>query len=35
MSTDEDKFSAYLVVDLVLLPTSASSAMLDDKFSAD
>ena len=37
MSTDADKFSANLVVELVPLPTSASSApFIDDgKFSAD
>ena len=35
MSTDADKLSADLVVELVLLPTSAFSTMSNVKFLAD
>ena len=35
MSTDVDMFSADLVVKLIPLPISASSAMSDGEFSAD
>ena len=35
MSTDANKFSADLVVDLILLPTPASLAISDNKFLAN
>ena len=35
MTTDADKFLADLVVELIPLPTSASSAISDGEFSAD
>ena len=35
MSIDADKFLGDLVVELVLLPTSTSSAMSNEEFSVD